>query len=298
MNVELPKTRPYGALFAVGTRLSAGGTVETIGSVIVKAAFHLTASGGSDTHAMSTDTNPAASALVMTDQRNGNDVTREADIAPYKPLADIAVEGFLGGLDKQDVEVRVNGTLWLTRIQDINHDGVVDAADVAGLPTSGVHDRNLHLFGYHPRAERLRQNDATIADPTNPANWPKSLDEFDYYDNSFLNFHRRSNGFTASGNIASQLGNGQRIAVRKAGSDALTVTLPLPRLSAMYRIWCGHGPDKAPYWTHTALGAMHADTLILRPDAANAEVVWRATWLWNAEPASSYRAIRVTEGGP
>src|SRR4051794_41477096 len=97
MNVELPQTQPYAALFIVGTRLTAG-AVETIGSVIVKAGYLLTRTSGTDTHVMTPDPAPAGSTLVLADQvialSDGPDVSREADIAPYKPLADIAVEGF------------------------------------------------------------------------------------------------------------------------------------------------------------------------------------------------------------
>jgi hypothetical protein len=89
---------------------------------------------------------------------------------------------------------------------------------------------------------------------------------------------------------------GQRVTVRKASADALSVTLSIPTLSALYRAWCGDGPDKALYWTRKSLGPMRADTLILRPDAGKAEVIWRATWHWADEPADRYRAIRVTEG--
>jgi hypothetical protein len=42
---------------------------------------------------------------------------------------------------------------------------------------------------------------------------------------------------------------------------------------------------------------MRADTLLLRPDAGRAEVIWRAIWSWNDEPADTYRAVRVSEGG-
>ena len=86
--------------------------------------------------------------------------------------------------------------------------------------------------------------------------------------------------------------------MRKADADALSVTLALPQLTALYRTWCGDGPDKAPYWTRVRLGAMRADTLILRPDAGRAEVIWRAVWPWTDEPADRYRAIRVSEEAP
>ena len=295
MNVELPQTRPYDALFVVGTRLTTG-TVETIGTIIVKAGYLLTASGGADTHAMTPDPAPAGSALVLADQAtpvtDGVDVSREADIAPYKPLADIAVEGFRAGLDINGAEIRIDDTIWLTRVDDINQDGTLTAADVAGLSAPSVNDRNRHLFGYQPRTESPRQDDAKAAANTTP----KSLAEFSHYANGFLNFHRRGGGFAASAAIGSAVQQGQRVTVRKAGATALSVTLPIPSLTALYRTWCGDGPDKAPYWTRKSLGPMRADTLILRPDSGKAEVIWRATWHWVDEPADSYRSIRVTEG--
>src|SRR5262249_39633806 len=98
--------------------------------------------------------------------------------------------------------------------------------------------------------------------------------------------------------IGNALTNGQRITVRKASADALSVTLALPPLTALYRTWCGDGPDKAPYWTRKRLGAMRADTLILRPDARRAQGLWRAVGPWQHAPTDSYRAVRVNEGGP
>jgi hypothetical protein len=290
MKVELPITRPYGALFVVGTRLAANGTAETIGSIIVKAGYRLTAGSGGDTHAMTTDPDPAASAIVTADQgalfqnsADGMDVTREADIAPFKPLADIVVEGFLADdPDNADAELRVNGAGWLTR-----------AAELADLSAASRADRDLHLFGYQPRTENPRRADA-FADA---GDRPRSLPEFDHYSNRFLNFHRRGGGFSASASVSAALTNGQHITVRKVGAEAFSITLAIPRLTALYRTWCGHGPDKAPYWTRIHLGDMRADTLILRPDSSSAEVIWRATWIWAAQPADRYRAVRVSEGG-
>jgi hypothetical protein len=305
MNVELPQTRPYGAVFIVGNRLS-GGTVQTIGSIVVKAGFLLTASGSADTHVMTPDPDAGASALALADQGapfadpvNGMDVSREADIAPFKPLADIAVEGFVSGfgVDTGSAEVRVDNTTWLTR-----------AANPGDLNAASQADRGRHLFGYQPRSEDPRADEAgnplsePVPDPLHPTDFPlraiTPLDDIVGYNNLVLNFHRRGGGFAASPSIANALMNGQRVIVRKAGADALSVTLALPPLTVLYRTWCGDGPDKAPYWTRKRLSAMQADTLILRPDASRAEVIWRTVWPWHDEPIDSYRAVRVSEGGP
>lgn len=300
MMVELPQTRPYGALFAVGSRLS-GGRVQEIGSIIVKAGYLLTASGGTDSHVMAPDTDAAASALVLEDVgsigTDGMDVAREADIAPFKPVSDIVVEGFVGGLGPSGEEVRVDDALWLTRTEPN-----------PPLPAFYLADRNRHLFGYQPRsltprdAEAGNPLSAPVPVPLEPGDFPlrdtTALGDIVGYDNRVLNFHRRGGGFTASSAVANALSDGQRITVRKAGADALSVTLAIPSLTALYRTWCGHGPDKAPYWTRVRLGAMRADTLILRPDAGRAEVIWRAVWPWTDEPKDSYRALRVSEEQP
>jgi hypothetical protein len=297
MIVELPNSRPYGGFFAVGNRMS-GGAVQEIGSVIAKAAFLLTPSAGADTHQMTPDGDAAASALVLADQgsigTDGMDVAREADIAPFKPVSDIVVEGFLAGLDLAGAQIRVDGTVWLTRTEPN-----------PALPVIYLADRNRHLFGYHPRSLAPRDGEAgnplaaPVPDPLENDDFPLRdttlLGDIVGYNNRVLNFHRRGGGFAATGSVGNALGDGQRIVVRKAGADAFALTLKLPELGAFYRTWCGDGPDKPPYWTRTRLGPMRADTLILRPDAGRAEVIWRTVWPWTDQPVDSYRAVRIVE---
>lgn len=297
MKIELPETRPYGALFAVGHRLSGG--VQEIGSIIVKAGYVLMPSAGADTHVMTPDADAAASALVLADQgstaTDGMDVTREADIAPFKPVSDIVVEGFLANLDLTGAQVRVNGTLWLTRTEP-----------APPLQAIYLADRNRHLFGYQPRSLAPRKNEAgnsladPVPDPLEPDDFPLDdttlLDDIVGYSNRVLNFHRRGGGFEAAAAVSGTLNAGQRITVHKAGGEKFSVTLALPPLTALYRTYCGTGPDEPPYWTRIRLGVMRTDTLILRPDLGRAEVIWRSIWPWADEPVDSYRAIRVSEG--
>lgn len=299
MKLELPDTRPYGGLFVVGNRLSGGG-VQEIGSIIVTAGFLLSPAGGGDTHAMTQNPDLAGSAPVLADKgsvgSDGMDVTREADLAPYKPVSDVVVEGFLDGLDLTGAEIRVDGSGWLARSEP---DPALDAIYLA--------DRHRHLFGYHPRALSPRQGEAgnplsaPVPDPLEPEDFPlrdtAELENVAGYSNRALNYHRRGGGFSATAAVSAAFVAGQRVTVRKAGAEALSVTLTHPALTALYRTWCGTGPDKPPHWTRVRLGAMRADTLILRPDTGRAEVIWRAVWPWADEPEDSYRAARVTEGG-
>lgn len=299
MNIELPQTRPYDALFVLGNRLS-GASVQEIGSVVVKAGYLLIPLGGADTHVMEPDPDQAASALVVADEgaagADGFDVTREADVAPYKPLSDVVVEGFTTGLDATGAEVRVDAITWLTRTEP---NPSLDAFYLA--------DRNRNLFGYQPRSLTPRDDEAgnplpaPVPDPLEPDDFPLHdttlLGDIAGYQNRFLNFHRRGGGFTAAAAVSGALVAGQRITVRKAGADALSVTLTHPTLTALYRTWCGKGPDRTSFWTRVRLGAMRADTLILEPDQGRAEVIWRAVWPWANAPQDSYRALRVSEGG-
>lgn len=303
MNIELPQTRPYDGLFVLGSRLDDGGGAEEIGAIIVKAAYLLTPSGGTDTHEMVIDPDPDASTLLLEDKGeadpDGFVVTRETDLAPYKPVPDIAVEHFLDGLDGGGAEVEVDDTTWLTRSLGLTPPDLV-------VPFHR-RDGNLHLFGYHPRSLGPRASeagtpplDSSVPVPTLPTFPPREttlLGDIIGYQNRFLNFHRRGDGFTAAAAVSGALLAGQRITVRKAGADAFSVTLTHPPLTALYRTWCGHGPDRAPFWTRVRLGAMRADTLILNPDQGRAEIIWRAVWRWADAPKNSYRAVRVSEEG-
>jgi hypothetical protein len=309
MKIELPDNRPYGALFAVGNCRS-NSAVQEIGSIIVKAGYLLAPSGGADTHVMEPDPDANASKVRVMDEgsigSDGMSVTREADTAPFKPVPDIVVEKFLADLDKTGAELRVDNTLWLTRVEDINADGVANAADLAGLGPLGIADRSRHLFGYQPRNENPRKSEAgspptaPIPDPPKPPDFPlrgtTHLGDIAGYDNRALNFHRRGGGFAASAAVSGALTAGQRITVRKAETEKFSVTLKHPTLTALYRIYCGSGPDTPPYWKRIRLGVMRADTLILRPDLHSAEVIWRAVWRWADEHVDRYRAVRVSEG--
>ena len=160
MNIELPQTRPYDGLFVLGSRLDDGGGAEEIGAIIVKAGYLLTPSGGADTHLMEPDPDPAASALVVADEdiqgTHCSGVTREADLAPYKPLPDIVVECFLTGLDATGAEVRVDGITWLTRTEP---KPPLNALDLS--------ERSCNLFGYQPRSLPPRDGEAgnPLAEP-------------------------------------------------------------------------------------------------------------------------------------
>lgn len=313
MQITLPDAPNLAAMFLLGKRMH-GGAVQEIGSILVKALYRLEPTSGSDdTHQLIPADSPPE--IVLADKGpppppppwpDGFDVEREADIAPYKDRADIVVEGYLPEDFKPDVDpiqdpggmVKVDGATWLTRRAE---------PLLIGLDPLPRADRNRHLFGYQPRTEAPREGEKGTLDRVYPQPIPPgvqplaTLDDFVDYDNRFLNFHRRGQGYDVA--VGVDLPPGTRVEVFQtanvtAGTDPdLAVTLPHSPLTARYRAYCGHGPDRPTRWSIIRLGTMRVDTLILKPDPAEleAEVLYRTVWPWSDQPAEHYRAIQIQE---
>lgn len=309
MILELPTSRPYGGLFLVGSRRQ-GGAVQEIGSIVVKASYLLEpVAPASSEHGMSVDTNAAHSQPLLADEpgTGGGDVARECDAAAWKPQNDIVVEGFPDGVGAHEtVELGVAGRAWIRRTQ------ALAAPDPADLP-----ERNRHLFGYHPRTVAPRRGQAgdaldgsPVPDPL-PDPWeplleePARLGDLDGFENGYANVHRRGGaGFARLAQAGGAFASGERVLVERITTgpsgeevreDAFAATLSFPSLFALYRTYCGKGPDTPPHWSRRRLGVMRPDTLILAPRDGRAIVLWRAVWPWGDEPIDSYRAVRVSE---
>ena len=302
MRIELPDTQPFAAMLLRGTG-RAGGAEVPLATILVKAAYDLVEEGG--LRVMVPVVDPDRRDIVVADMgttRTGPgigdhdddpdtppdamemtflDVTYEADVALEKARTDIVVAGHVDAVPPEGL-VLVAGEVWLRR------DGApTDSTDLAG-----------NLFGWMPRLEPGRA--ITIADDFTPdfANGPVLPPA---YDPAFNNVYRRSPGFSTPGDRnTAPLPPGATVSVHRRldQSDApYRVALPDTALTARYRVHCGHGPDTPRHWRIGSIGTLNADTLILRPDANAAEILWRASWDWLAEDPAAYRSIQITETG-
>ena len=207
------------------------------------------------------------------------DLRREADVAIDKAEADLFVTGFnepdTGGA------VRVDGSTWLTRA----------AGNLGSL------DPTRHLFGWHGRRESPRS--LALASSYDP-DVDGALPDGDTA--AFNNAYRRSLGFSAPGSL--DLGSvpaGALVEIFRnpaaSGSPDFVVRLPDLTMGYRLRVYCGHGPDRARRWRIVPRGDLLPDTLLLRPGAASAEILWRGRWPANVHPQDRYRSVQIRAGG-
>lgn len=302
MRIELPDTQPFAAMLLQGTG-RVGGMEVPRATILVKAAYDLVEDGG--LRVMVPVADPDRRDIVLADlgtTRTGSgigdhdddpdtppedmemtffDVTYEADVALEKARTDIVVAGHVDAVPPEGL-VLVAGETWLRR------DGApTDSSDLAG-----------NLFGWMPRLETGRA--IAVADDFEPdfANGPVLPPA---YGPAFNNFYRRSPGFSTPGSRnTAPLPPGAVVSVHQRLDQSDTpyrATLPETALTARYRVYCGHGPDTPRHWRIGSIGTLNADTLILRPDANAAQILWRASWNWLAEDPAGYRSIQIMETG-
>lgn len=306
METSFPTADGYSGIFITGFRRSEGAT-QLIGSVIIKRAYvvdvgTLVPEPGGEAIRLSDQVDPPIDPDDLPFPENPppdpRDVLHEADIAAYKPRADLIVKAHLGAGGGQ---VRVGGATWLTRSEA----GVADQDDDP--------DAHRHLFGWEPRASTRRRDEAGAHTADDPPTYPNTLPpvwpippgqpEADPlppgYENAFLNAHRRTGGgFTAA--TGASIPNAVAVEIFQTEDAADTVydfELDLPELTARYFTWGGRGPDRETRWCPVDLGALRPDTLVVTPDEDRAYVLWRAVWGYEDHPADRYRRLVVTEGG-
>jgi hypothetical protein len=204
-------------------------------------------------------------------EATGFDLRYEADSALAKQRTDIVVAGYRA--HAANSTVTVSGSVWMRRAAIVTDD----------------RDTDRNLFGWQPRAVAPRHFPGAPEEPESPDLGPISN-----------NFYRRDTGFSTPGNNnAAPLPSAGEIEIRKPGApgDGLfAFALPDLAYHARYRVYCGHGPDEAPYWRIGEIGSLRPDTLIVWPGELRATILWRAAWEWGAEPAEHYRKIQILEG--
>lgn len=302
MQITLPDPTRYGAAFLVND-LPTG----RVATVVIKQAFDLVTQADG-TRMMQPATSPARHAIVFEDaistitETDADNVTttigylprREADIAPEKPHADLAVLGL--GSTSGGGALKIGGRLWITR----------QARDY-----SADRDARENLFGFQAKGTPLRDISARMPDPypklpredsdpklTDPektliietaAAWETS------YTAQFNNFHRRGNGFAFLGSGPGLTGPQAVEIFRTSDASDTPVRIDLPdlTLSGRYRFHSGQCPDLPNRWAFVPLDALPADTAVFDMTANTAFILWRANWPFNDQPADAYRRIEI-----
>ena len=276
----LPDPGTYGAAVIQG--LSATGDVHRRGAVVLRGAFDLV-EDGSGVRAMRLADDAARFGLVTADRGSGAsgdfDLLQESDFSVEKALADIMVEGFIGVEHggEHGGAVKVNGAVWRQRI--------------ANLPLAARNaDTGRNLFGWHRRTETGRS--LTGAGDSVPKNTlPLG------YSALFNNAYRRSTGFSAPA-LQAGLPPGALVQVYQtpdASGAAYALRLPAGSYSARLRSAGLDCPDQPKRWAVTATFPLQPDTLILRPNANQAEIVWRADWRWSEFDEKRLRAVQILQ---
>lgn len=329
MLVDLPAPGAYAALVLAGlTQTGANEQAEM--AVVLKAAYDM-ADDGSGVHDLVPAADPARAALVLADEgrhlyttKSGNefqvpagafgveppgsqnpekpyfdfggsrhyidelsppeslefDLVREADLALDKAVCDVVVESLAGPAPVSGA-VRVDGAVWLTRSPE--------------TPTR--RDTGRNLFGWQGRGEKPRSD--VLADSYDQTT-DGAIPTGDTAD--FNNVYRRSTGFHAPGSLdLTAVPAGALVEVFRnetaTGTPAVVARLPGLVMGMRLRVYCGHGPDLAPRWRIVPRADLTPDTLVLRPAAGTAEILWRGHWPAALHPRDRYRAVQIRAGG-
>ena len=278
----LPAPGSYGAAVISGPSLTGG--PHDRGAVLMRAAFDLLGDGSGPRQPQ---LSPAGDrfALAMQDrfadpQQCNVDLIYESDFVLEKEKVDILVQGFLG--PDSDGCVKVDHEIWLRRINPTHS----DASEPGEPPPFRAVDIQRNLFGLHGRTESGRRlGSGTLASGL-PSN----------YSAMFNNFYRRSSGFSAPQLQASLPSAGLVEIFHHAnghGVPAYALRLPATKFKARLRVAGPDCPDQPKRWAVAALLDLKADTLILRPEAHQAEMVWRAGWSWNDVEPSRFRGVQI-----
>jgi hypothetical protein len=282
MNVELPSAPGYAGAFVRGWRSvgntsaieQAAGVVVRRGFTIVDGAFHADARARAEI---------AMGDTIVLDSDNVAWVSYESEAALAKFYGDVIVIGARdaerGGWVSFGINERIRRP--------------------AGAAPPRDDDLRRNLFGFHPRAEISRSNDArTLPQTPNAAPAPLPGDRLDRFSNA-----QRRDGvggvivspgpIPVTGEVTVTQGPSASDPQSRTVAQA-TYDLTPPRVTLF--LHHGSGPDRAPRWCPHDQGAMTLDTLVLEPDAGMASALWRLSWRWADIGADSLRRIVVSGG--
>lgn len=276
MDVVLPPGPGWSGIHLTGRR-SAGDTsgVEAAGAVVVKRSYR--ASGG----ALAPDA--AGEGIVLADS-----FTTDGDGSPWQTVeGDTAIRKRNGDLivlgappPNQTGSVHLGGTVWLRR----------------NGPAGSDVDLGRNLFGWHPKQDAARLNDARMLTQPQPDSPGDRLDRFH-------NAQRRAgNPVTFSRQAA--LPDSGSVAVRHGANpgdpdiSVLDFSYAFPALRLTLFLAEPGVPDREERWCPHEFGDLDFDTLIIRPGtSATVSAVWRQSWPLAAAAPDRLRRAVVSEGG-
>ncbi len=287
MELVSPPLPGLSALYLEGHRRAPPGSpdapVERVGSVLVKRAYRIEGRRlvpdpdgeglrladefqvmGTQESAHLTEEVDGVEVPVFVQLRR---VTREADLALFKPEGDLVVMGFhapeAGG------EVRVGDNRWMWR---------PPSSDIPDDP-----DTVANLFGWEPRESAARRLDGAPSlddlDEYPAGVWlPPGLPELPGFRNRFFNAYRREFR-AAEWTVLPWFHSGATIRITGGdGTEVVEFDLGPERVSGSIHWWCARGPDRRAFWCEHPLGDFPSDTLVVEPNQGTACRMWRGVW--------------------
>ena len=269
MDVVLPQGPGWSGIHLTGRR-SAGNTngTELAAAVVVKRSFRVT--GG----ALAADVAGEAIVLADTLSNEGGNPWQvvEGDTAIRKLSGDVIVLG----MPHQQGRVSVGGTVWLQRNGAAGSDA----------------DLGRNLFGWHPKHDPARHNDARMLTPDPEA----AGDRLDRFYNA-----RRRQAAPVTTSRQDALPDSASVAVRHGplfDVAVLDFSYAFPQLALTLFLAEPGVPDREERWCPHDFGTLDLDTLVIRPAApATVSAVWRQSWPVAAAAPDQLRRARVIEGG-
>lgn len=308
MKAIFPNAPGFSCSYWVGLRKSLiEDDMQRVGVCLVKREYDLTESGLVPRSApfgiRTKDLTHPSSAVINRGSARFAHVLQENDLAPYKPLVDVVVEG--GYQDNDDCELWVEPTeLWFSRSGTTGALGFPDTDD-----TIEDTEARTNMFGWQPRTVDPRLSEglvsiapAQVLDPSleRPLEIPFKCIDFDYakFRNHYFNGYRRT--FARPGFPAANLPAGATITVKRTRAGIARLwqfTVPDEQFNAHFFVHDGISQDKRRNWCRRLIDSIRLDTLLINLGNATVFVIWRGLWPYEAYPEDRYRLLQVDRLG-
>jgi hypothetical protein len=278
METVFPDTPGFEGFFLVGHRKNPANTaqLQRVGTVVLKRTYDVDASGSDPALGSLSPSADPLPVFVKDEPVPGSEglsnLRYEHDLMPYKPEADLIVQGFTdvpppGSGATSDCRVFVNGAKWLQRLLNA-------APDTA-------------LFGWEPRDDGPRKAEGAF--PDDPDDYPLEPPLPPGFNNRYYN------GYSRTARVPATLpyyAPGSEVFVERDGAADYGFTLRNESVTVTVHVYSGKGPDKESRWMRKPV-AVNLDTLVIEPDEDRCYVVWRGVWQYDEFPEDTYRRLVV-----